>query len=158
MVPKNLKGELQNLIVNCLEGNRFCATVAPTGSGKSRLVTHKPEILKVFGHVLHVLPMRSIIEDLVVDAACRLGSDVVGYQAGVSRIGYCKEGDVCEALDPVGGKTCGGLCKEVAHVDRDPYMYNKQYVVTTYDIRRSVYSIISCFKVFLTFISITKIF
>jgi len=133
MMPKNLREELQNLIVNCIEGSRFCVAVTPTGSGKSRLVVHKPEVLKVFGHVLHVLPMRSIIEDLVVDAACRLGSSV-GYQAGISRIGYCRIGDVCEALNPIEEKTCGGeLCKEVVYVERDPYMLNKQYVVTTYD-------------------------
>jgi CRISPR-associated endonuclease/helicase Cas3 len=121
--------------VDCLEKHGFCVAVTPTGSGKSRLVIHRhKEILDTHGRVLHVLPMRSIIEDLVVDAACRLGDGVVGYQAGIPRLGYCRTGGVCEALNPIEERTCSGQpCQEVVYVERDPYMLNKQYVVTTYD-------------------------
>ncbi|RLE64301.1 MAG: CRISPR-associated helicase Cas3' [Thermoprotei archaeon] len=109
-----------------IERNLFSVVMAPTGSGKSRFAIYRHKILNTFSKVLHVLPMRSLIEDLVVDLACTYGTEVVGYQASIPSISFIKEGDTCEYVDPLNN------IKVSQSVDHDPFMLHP-YIVTTYD-------------------------
>ncbi len=130
VLPREVREDIQNGIVRCIEDSVICVAVAPTGSGKSRFAMHRREVVKRFTRVIHVLPMRSLVEDLVVDLACALGRDIVGYQAGVECIAYERRGDSCEAIDPI--KILRREIGNVEWVDHDPYMVHR-YVVTTYD-------------------------
>jgi len=123
MIPNDLKRSIQERVLAALERGLFNIVVAPTGSGKSRLAIHRKEVLDRFGKIVHVLPMRSLVEDLVVDLACVYGSDVVGYQAGISSVRIVRS-DGCRAVSPweQSGVT----------IDHDPYMAHP-YTITTYD-------------------------
>jgi len=127
-LPHDAREEVQDAFECILEESLFSVFVAPTGSGKSRVFAHRQSLLKEYGKVVHVLPLRSLVEDLAVDLACRLGSDVVGYQAGIEEIRYVVGGGGrCRVLSPLEARD-----SSVKVVDHDEYMLHP-YTVTTYD-------------------------
>lgn len=128
-LPSELKRELQERLIGAMERSIFSAIAAPTGSGKSRFAVHRRDILERFVKVVHVLPMRALVEDLVVDLACAYGTDAIGYQAGVPSIRFVRNDDTCRPLDPTETECAEG---QVFFVDHDPYMLHP-YTVTTYD-------------------------
>jgi len=128
VLPEDLRREIQEGILRLLERNQFVVAVAPTGSGKSRIAVHRRDLLDSFGKVVHVLPMRSLVEELAADLACVYGN-LVGYQSGIRDIAVAKKGKGCELLDPLEQPSTDA---EVLQVERDPYMAHP-YTVTTYD-------------------------
>ena len=127
-LPHDARKKVQDAFEQILEESPFSVFVAPTGSGKSRVFAHRQSLLKEYRKVVHVLPLRSLVEDLAVDLACRLGSDVVGYQAGIEKIRYVVEGGGrCRVLSPLEARD-----PSVKVVDHDEYMLHP-YTVTTYD-------------------------
>ncbi len=124
-LPSELREELGERIIDSVERNEVSIVLAPTGSGKSRFALHR-NVFDLIDRVLHVLPMRSLIEDLTVDLACRYGTDIVGYQASIESICFVKKDSTCESVDPL------DLPPEAICVDHDPYMWHP-YTVTTYD-------------------------
>jgi len=127
-LPKDVKKLIQEYIVDAIEKNVFTITIAPTGSGKSRFAIHRRDIIDKFSRIIHVLPMRTLVEDLVVDLACVYGVNVVGFQAGIPSIKIVKN-TICRSIDPIRLEPIEG---EIISVDHDPYMVHP-YMVTTYD-------------------------
>ncbi len=105
--------------------------MAPTGSGKSRFAVHRSDVLARFGRILHVLPMRALVEDLVVDLACVYGVDAVGYQASMPSISFVKNGS-CRLVDRFESERLQAMGVQLFSVDHDPYLLHP-YTVTTYD-------------------------
>jgi len=128
LLPEDLRREIQEGILRLLERDQFVVAVAPTGSGKSRIAVHRRDLLDRFGKAVHVLPMRSLVEELAADLACVYG-DLVGYQAGIRGIAVARRGERCELLDPLEQPDTDA---EVLQVEHDPYMAHP-YTVTTYD-------------------------
>ena len=121
VLPRDVRAGAQNEFASAIEDSPFAVFVAPTGAGKSRLYAYEG----VYGErVVHVLPLRSIAADLVVDLACGLGGSTVGFQTGISSIGFKRVGSRCVPAPPVGA---GG-----ESVSSNLYMLSP-YTVTTYD-------------------------
>ncbi len=121
-LPGELRSWMQETLVESVDKPGLLVLVAPTGSGKSRAAIHHPELLERAGRIIHVLPLRTLVEELVVDLACVL-EDKLAYQAGVEKIAYRRLGDRCRL-------TRGGAAD--GRVVKDPYMLHP-YTVTTYD-------------------------
>ncbi len=127
-LPVELRASAQEAVLDGLEEHSLVFMVAPTGLGKSRIVKHNPEWLRRVGRVVHVLPLRSLVEELAVDLSCSLGDGVVAFQAGIRGVYYRRSMDrVCSLVPLVEARDL-----DVVEVPRDPYMLHP-YVVTTYD-------------------------
>ncbi len=130
-LPPDAKREVQEEYLRLLEDSSFSVLIAPTGSGKSRLAIHRPTLVKEYGRIIHVLPLRSLVEDLSIDLACELESlerGLVAYQAGISSIRYVKQGRKCVPLSPLDESKYADVCT----IEHDPFLLHP-YVVTTYD-------------------------
>jgi len=121
VLPRDIVDDAQNEFITTIEDTLFSVFVAPTGAGKSRLYASKG----VRGEkVVHVLPLRSLAVDLVVDLACSLGGSIVGFQTGISSIGFERVGGRCIpslAVEAGGEVVSSNLCML------------SPYTVTTYD-------------------------
>ena len=115
-------GEVQERILNDVVNNELTVLIAPTGFGKSTLFVHNLKYVTNGRKVglIHVLPLRSILKDLVTEYVNALVGgglgdvgDVLGYQASIGKM----------EVDVDGG---------VIDVPKDPYML-RPIVVTTYD-------------------------
>jgi len=129
VLPGEVRAEIQERVLVAIDRSPFSVVLAPTGSGKSRIAAHRKELLKDVLRVVHVLPLRSLVEDLISDLACTLGTEAVGYQAGIKSIALVKENTSCRLLDPLEAER---IEEQVVLVDHDPYMLHP-YTVTTYD-------------------------
>ncbi len=121
-----LRSRVRQRFFELLEGYQLVFLLSPTGLGKSRMFLHNPKWLQRVGRVVHVLPLRSLVEDLAADLACALGRGVVAFQAGIRGIYYTRLNGECRLARPSGN---GEVVEEIPH---DPYMLHP-YVVTTYD-------------------------
>jgi len=113
------RDEILKDIINNLRKHRGLAVIAPTGFGKSSLfINYLNETLNEWKRILHVLPLRSIITDLLTKLwhkSYSIGIDpnaIIGYQAGID-ISIRYNGKIIE-------------------IPKDPYLLSR-YVVTTYD-------------------------
>jgi len=86
---------VQSKILSTLKEYGKALFIAPTGFGKSTLFIHNLEEIEAFRRIVHCLPLRAVVSDIVRKAYERLGykvaSKLVGYQAGV-RVSIEEEG------------------------------------------------------------------
>ena len=78
---------IQSEVLSTLKEYGKALFIAPTGFGKSTLFIHNWDEVETWRRIIHCLPLRAIVSDIVKKAYSRLGyeiaSKLVGYQAGV---------------------------------------------------------------------------
>ncbi len=81
------RDELQREVLALLRERGRAVLIAPTGFGKSTLLVRNWGEVERWGKVVHCLPLRAVVSDVVRAAYERLGCSradaLVGYQAGV---------------------------------------------------------------------------